>query len=1382
MHEGVPRSFLRGELSDEMSSGPEDFLGASSARAIDWPKPTGAPIALDTVEVLFGQGERPLEIAIATSASAPKADDVRKLWKSRANRGAPVLLVVLHSAGGAPQASVIGTEGDPAPIQGLSRGRVERIAAAALEEPNRHQAIRTLDRLLGSVSREGLTAGVINSGLFAAHELKDGVPRRADWEDARARSFPLLSNTGRELLNALGYRVEPKGSNLLALSDAETEHAIAVVLDEAESFDRTSSRFGGVSPVSQALAQAQHERLPWVIALRRNQVRLYPADPDVGVGRKGLTETYVELDLTLLDDSDAGYLSLLLSPEALASGGSVDEILHNSAVYATDLGARLRGRIYEDVVPDLAVAVAKRMGSATEAELDSAYYRTLIILFRLLFVAYAEDRGLLPFERNPRYTRNALKTYARDFSEDPQQVFSADSTSIWEDLVQVWNAIDSGEPRWDVPAYNGGLFATDEAHPDGAAVSALGLTNAEIGPGLMAMLVDADAEGERGPVDFRSLSVREFGTIYEGLLESSLSIAPSDLTLDRQQTYVPAGEDDEVVVKAGGVYFHNASGQRKSTGSYFTKSFAVEHLLDTALEPAIAEHLDRVETLLDEDETRTKAAEAFFDFRVADLAMGSGHFLVAAIDRIEARFSAFLSAHALPAVADELARLESVARDALGEEQGLLAEIEPSLLLRRQIARRCIYGLDINLIAVELARLGIWIHTFVPGLPMSSLDHGLVHANSLTGMGTVEETLLALDPETQAGQFSLFSASIEAGLDTSKTTLLKVARTSEATKQEVRQAAEEHRRALVEAEDARLLMDAAIAVRLGLLPVPMGPDDAIAMLVGTSAQARSARDTLRRLMPAHFPYLFPEVFLRERPGFDVILGNPPWEKVKVEEHIWWGAYAPGLRGMPQRQKNETIARLKKERPDLVGEYEAEVEAVDALRTALLKMGAGRIGAGDTDLYKIFAWRDWDLVRPGGRFGIVFPRSVLNGSGTSKWREEIMAKGSFASVTTLTNTGQWVFDGVDGRYSIALVAVEKAAAPEDERLVRLVGPFHSMDGYLSGRRDTLSIAAEEFATWAKGAAFPLLPSADSATVFTKMRRLPRFDARGDFEFRPIAELHATGDREYFDFDLDEPKGDMRVLAGASFNIWEPDFGPPYAYARRDEVLKHLQQKRQRQAHTGSSAFNGMDVSSPQTLPCLLPRIAFRDVTNQTNQRTTIVCLLPADVVLVHNAPYLLQRLGETADEAYLLGVMSSIPFDWYSRRFVETHVTFDLLSAFPVARPEPDDPLRQRVIENAARLAAVDARYDGWLAAVEDETGIAMGTPTRLADAERFSLIAELDALVSLLYGLSESDVNIVFDTFHRGWDFESRLDAVLAHHATWELVAREHGHLTEGGA
>ena len=247
------------------------------------------------------------------------------------------------------------------------------------------------------------------------------------------------------------------------------------------------------------------------------------------------------------------------------------------------------------------------------------------------------------------------------------------------------------------------------------------------------------AEGVPGPVDFRSLGVREFGTIYEGLLESELALADTDLALNKQGAYVPARKRDSVAVSQGEVYLHNRSGARKSSGSYYTKQFAVEHLLDGSLQPALEDHFARLGELEDAD-----AAEAFFDFRVADIAMGSGHFLIAAIDRVEKGMADFLAQRNLPGVRRELAAL----REAAARELGELAEattIEDGQLLRRLIARRCIYGVDLNALSVQLARLSVWIHTFVPGLPLSVLDHTLVRGNSLVGVGTVEDVRAKFD-------------------------------------------------------------------------------------------------------------------------------------------------------------------------------------------------------------------------------------------------------------------------------------------------------------------------------------------------------------------------------------------------------------------------------------------------------------------------------------------------------------------------------------------------------------------------------------------------------------------------------------------------------------
>ena len=390
-------------------------------------------------------------------------------------------------------------------------------------------------------------------------------------------------------------------------------------------------------------------------------------------------------------------------------------------------------------------------------------------------------------------------------------------------------------------------------------------------------------DGAAGAVDFRSLSVREFGTIYEGLLESSLSRADVDLHIDDNSAYVPAKKKTDVDVAAGEIYYHNASGERKTTGSYFTPSFAVEHLVKGALDPTLEEHLQRIEQML-EGGDEAGASEAFFDFRVGDLAMGSGHFLVAAVDHIEAGMAAFLTEHHLPEIVNELRRLEGSARDALGNAEADY-EIEPSALLRRQIARRCVYGIDLNPIAVELARVAMWIHTFVPGLPMSSLNHNLVCANSLTGIGTVDEALESLEPDRKAGMPSLFSMEIEEALEKAKKLLVDAANTSEATKAEVRQAIEAAAEAATRAAPTRLLFDAAVALRAGLLSANIGlsaPD--LQELVRHPA----VREQVDALHPAHMPFLFPEVFVRNSGGFDVTVGNPPWEKLHVEEHSWWG--------------------------------------------------------------------------------------------------------------------------------------------------------------------------------------------------------------------------------------------------------------------------------------------------------------------------------------------------------------------------------------------------------------------------------------------------------------------------------------------------------------
>jgi len=1349
------------------SSAAEQFLEDYGGRSLPWTRPAGAPVAFETDRILFGNGDNALEVAVASAArpGQPRAEDLRALFKKRqANRPAPVLLAVTYvGPDDQPLAAVVGTTGDPAPVVGLSADRLARICAAVLAEPDRHAAARTAERLLTGL-KDQLSPGLVNSGLFASHELRAGVPGRPDWGSARESALPLLGRHGLPLIQALGYETAPRGSGALLLTHSGHSRAIAVLLDETEVFDRPSARFGAISPIAYGLSVAAREELPWLVVLRGTQIRLYPARPDVGVGRKGQAETYTELDLALLSDEEAGYLTLLFAPSALAPGGTVAQILAASENFAVGLGQRLRERIYDDVVPGLALAVAARMRPQSDIDLTEAYHRTLLVLFRLLFLAYAEDRGLLPYGRNPRYDRHAVKTLARDFAADPGIGFDDHAASLWDDILTVWAAVDEGNTGWDVPAYDGGLFSRDPAtNPSGAALAGLRLSDAEFGPALRALLVDTGEDGTQGPVDFRSLSVREFGTIYEGLLESDLSVSPAPLTVDGNGSYLPAGPGDKVVVPAGEVYIHNRSGQRKATGSYFTKQFAVEHLLDTALEPAIDAHLARIGAMLRRGD-EAAAAEAFFDLRIADLAMGSAHFLVAAIDRIEAKFTAFLTGEQILAVSDELTRLAQAAGAALGE-QAVNVEIETGALLRRQIARRCIYGIDVNLMAVELARLAIWIHTFVPGLPMSSLDHNLVVGNSLTGIGTLDEVLNVLEPHHNPGQASFYADEITAALEAAKDRLLRAARTAEATKAEVREAAKAHVQAMADAADAKALLDAAIGVRLGAVPLPAGPERAI-----SAGNSTSVQEKITELQAAQMPYLFPEVFLRDPPGFDVLIGNPPWEKLQVEEHSFYSLHFPGLRGLAQDQAEQELARIRAARPDLVAEYEHETAVTQAVKTALARGPYPGLTAGRPDLYKAFAWRMWQLVRQDGYVGAVLPRKALEASGMKDWRREMLTKATFTDVTTLTNTDKWVFDEVHGQYTVGLVTIRADKTTTPGRRLPLRGPFHNLAHYQSGITTAGGeLDVDEFLGWSDAVTFPQLTGDTALRVFLAIRTHPRLDHDSEgWSVRGLRELNATDDKDEFEFT--ETPGVWPVYKGESFERWNPQTGIVYAWARPDHIIQVLQDRRRNQIRNRRSAFYAMPAAwanDRRTLPVLHPRIAWRDVARATDTRTVIAALIPPNTILVHQAYYLFWRDGSPATEAYVLGVLSSVPFDWYARQMVESHVTIEFMRSAPVPRVPEDHPLRRRVAEIAGRLAAVDRRYSDWAHAA----GVPIASVTD--EVTKQDLIAELDAVAALLYGLTRTDLNHAFATFHRGWNYQPRLTAALAHYDRWAAAQRE---------
>lgn len=1209
--------------------------------------------------------------------------------------------------------------------------------------------------------------GLRNEGLFALHALTVDAPRRPEWSAAPEKVKGIVGRKGQELLAGLGFKIERLDNLTWLLRGGERRAALAVLLDPAEIPEAGAARFNNLSPVSYALTKADAEGLPWVVVLHGDRLRLYPTSSDIGVGRRGRDETYVELQTSLLADEHLPFLWVLFSADALAPKGAVAALLDASKHFAGSLAVELRERIYKEVVPRLARAIAdaRRLKDPNAEELDLTYRMALTVLFRLLFVAYAEDRDLLPYRTNEAYRRRSLKQKALEILEvRTKGLPRASGHTHWDEVERLFRAVSIGHPEWGVPAYDGGLFSSDKSvSPAGAALAGLSLPDAAFEPVLEHLLLVHAPEGPLGPVDFRALGVREFGTIYEGLLQSELSVAEIDLAVDAKGNYLPHKGRQAVEVPKGTIYLHDRSGARKSSGSYFTKSFAVEHLLDRALEPALADHLKRLDELGDAD-----AAEALFDFRVADIAMGSGHFLVAAIDRIERRIADYLNRRPLPGVQRELADLREAAEKQLGPDASHVP-IEDARLLRRLIARRCIYGVDLNPLAVELARLSVWIHTFVPGLPLTVLDHNLVQGNALVGIGTIDEIRAWFERHSTR----MFPVDADNLLGQAKRPLMRLARLADASLKDVDAARRTMEEARIALGPTRALCDIVTAEPLDP-EVRYQPDDweKEKHNIHKSRAARRAAQALEGLHPLHFPVAFPEVFLRRRPGFDVILGNPPWQEATIEEHAFWARHFPGLRGLKQRELERERARLKRQRPDLQALYEREVEEMERVRKALTAGGYPGMGTGDPDLYKAFCWRFWNLAAAeGGRIGVVLPRSALSAKGSEAFRKTVFEAAAEVDLTMLLNRGGWVFDEAEHRYTIALAAIARGR-PEGET-IGLRGPFATQAAFDVGHAAAPArFSAAQVMSWNDSASLPLLPTEQSVEVFAQLRKAPRLDLNDgkSWRARPDTELHATAQKWLMDLKSEKcPKGFWPVYKGESFDIWTPDTGEYYAFADPNKVIPWLYAKRLRSGKSRSdSAHAEFPLAYRQnkaTLACHRPRIAFRDVSRATDSRTVRSCLLPPRVFLTNKAPYLLWPRGDERDQAFLLGVLCSISLDWYSRRFVEVNVNFFIFNPFPIPRPPRTDTRWQRVVALAGRLASPDERFAGWAEAV----GVDYGP---LQDGEKQDMIAELDAVVAHLYGLTEKQLAHIFETFHEGWDYGPRLDAVLKHFKEWHRKAK----------
>ena len=1073
----------------------------------------------------------------------------------------------------------------------------------------------------------------------------------------------------------------------------------------------------------------------WGILVSGLRFRIFQANPNFG----SATARYIEIDARDLDTQDRLYLGLL-APESLKANGRLTSWASDARDFGEELRKGLEERLRTIALPNLAKGIGRYLELSQGVDLkdrenlQEIEEAVLTLVFRFMFLLHVEARGYLPMNSDDYTTRSARRI--AEESRKEQWEYDSNSTRLWDSLRTLTRMIRHGDHQIGVPAYNGSLFAADK-FPGAELLEHIEISDNHLAPAIRSIAFDTD-QSDAG-LDFAGLQVGHLGAIYEALLALKLTRAKEDLKYDaKRDVFRPmqAGETAEITTSE--LFYQSEKGGRKAGGVYYTREEFVQHLLRNSLIPALDGHLERVEKLAKSDPK--SAAQILFDFSVVDPAMGSGHFLTTALDVIADRIEFFLAEiGGLPTVADQLTQLRH------GQNQQLAA-VEDVDLLRRLILKKCIFGVDIAPLAVEVANVTLWLASFVPGLALSYLGSNLKSGDALIG---VADPLVVGSSDSPFFTGQNIGRSMELAADLHE----QLRNVNDITPSQVAVSQMTHDQMEKVTSGLRNAFDIWTADPLGCVDARHALETfALDILRDNPKHLKDVDQLVNRARPyaadynfIHWPIEFPQIFHRENPGFNVVVGNPPWNKIKFERTGHLALIDPGFLGMRSpRQRDERERQIFDANPSLEQDISNNIEhASNISRFYKPENGYPMQGGGDKDLYKLFCERYVSITKRDGFIGVVLPRSAFVNEGLVKFRKWIFANNEVGRIDTILNKRQWAFT-MEERYTVALITTQRRK-PRSNSTFDMSGPSANLDEFsVNAAEEAVAIRPAELGD---SYVLPLLPTKQHADLLIKLRHGVRFDRLrlhdqslnskvGDTaDLMLYTELHSAQQRHLF--TVADKNADTLVWGGRSFNRYSPHGNEFAGMGDWETILEFLLRKRIN-ARKFKKMFDSATLSNPDTHPVFRSRIAFRRSTRATDSNTLIACLVPARVPLVDTSAYIVFRYSDAKVEAGVLGVINSLVFDWIVRRYVEMILSHFLLNQ--ITLPPPQNTPWQQIGKLAARLSCVDERFADFAA----EAGVEYGPQT---DAERDDMRAEIDALVARAYDLTEDELRFVFKDF-----------------------------------
>ncbi len=936
--------------------------------------------------------------------------------------------------------------------------------------------------------------------------------------------------------------------------------------------------------------------------------------------------------------------------------------------------------------------------------LKIVYDESLVFLLRLLFILYVEDRKITNISVIKR-TGGILEAIRQSNRRVGQldELCSSVLQSFDTDIVAVSKQIDRD--------YNGGIFS-DRKHPL--------LSGFNIDDVLFANAIDnlcrVELKKRTVTVDFSSISIRELGTLYEGLLEYKFAVAEDNMN---EMNTLADKNKKRLNIRRGDLYLLNQKGERKSTGSYYTPDEIVSYLVSKTVGQRIEAGLSGLDNPIEQ-------VESLYKITVCDPAMGSGHFLVEAFDELVA------------------------AADRIVEENNLKLDMQE---VRAKIARHCLYGADLNPIAVDIAKMVMWIRIFRPDKPLEFFDSNFVCGDSLTGsydkLPTIEtsQVALAVTPDQ-------YEPEMQGVLAKRVQTLQSMPRDNMDQMKDI----ERYYRDEILSYQKNITFLAHLRLTKYLMPDQdsfvqhnyeevasklMHHNDYIAQLYKKSANPNKKQQQLMKIVeaisrefrPLHWKAQFPHVFLQG--GFDVILGNPPWDIVKPNHNAFFSSYIEGYDRLETKVAKARSQKLQDEQPVIKEAYQSYLSDIarrnafykDAYEHQVVRDSRGRQLSGDANLYKVFTEKAYTLLKTGGMCGFVVPSGLNTDQGCTGLRRLLFDHATVHELIMFENR-RGLFPSVDSRYKFDALIYEKRL-PKANKFV--CGFYWQDPAWLFGTPNGLSeeelsaeTAIHERYTYPLELSKLYSPEMGSLLEARSMRDVPILKqiAKQPLLGDVTADWHASTYRE-FDMTLDAKLFNTTglgypLMEGKTIHQFDADFAPPTRFVPSESGEQRLAERW------------GCEV---QNLPNRAYRIGYRSIASATNNRTLIAATLPPHV-FNGNSLNLLRVVGIGSSAILLAGItalLNSFALDYVIRQRVSININSFYIKELPFIR---DTKVLEQIGERALPLFAGREFRDfrGDIAEINDE-------------AARLERRAELDAMVAKAYGLSYEQLQHVLSRF-----------------------------------